>query len=125
MPAEAHGLPASRLPPHQVYVATSNFTDYLLRLPNELLDIIALFLCGDKATLDLSCVNKRLCHVAQGAMMRRLCVPNENGVRRVLEMLATSDAASQVCHLDLIKYIFSGHCGDRQLIEHDRDSGFS
>lgn len=80
--------------------------DCLSDLPNELLDSIALYFGGSKIIPDLACVNKRLCRVAQYAMMRRLCVP-KNGPRRVLEMLATSsaDAVSKICHLDLSKLV--------------------
>jgi hypothetical protein len=89
-------------------------TDCLSRPPNELLDIIALGLCGSRTILDLSCVKKRLCRIAQEAMMRRLCIPKGNGVRQVLEMLNSSstDAMSSVIYLDLAKYVcfFSSAC---------------
>lgn len=82
-------------------------TDCLSRLPNELLDAIALSLCGSRAILDLACANKRLCRIAQEAMMRKLCIPKGNGVQRVLEMLSFSsaEAIARVTHLDLIKYV--------------------
>jgi len=82
-------------------------TDCLSRLPNELLDIIALYFCGSRTILDLSYANKRLCRIAQDAMMHRLCIPKGNGVRRVLDMLESSSAGaiSRVTHLDLTKYV--------------------
>ena len=82
-------------------------TNCLFKLPNELLDIIALYFCGSRTILDLSCVDKRLCRIARDAMMRRLCIPKGNGVPRVLEMLEFSspDAILKVTHLGLTKYV--------------------
>lgn len=101
--------------------------DGLLKLPNELLDVIALHLCGSRTILNLSRVNKRLCRIAQDAMMRRLCVPKGYGMKRVLEMLEASsaDATSSVTHLDLTKYVCLAQDAGRRLTEQHEASRLS
>lgn len=80
---------------------------HLLVLPNELLDIVALYLCGSKSIHNLSRVNKRLRCVAQYAMLRKLCIPPD-GLSKASEKLgADPDAALKVYHLDLSKCRYS------------------
>jgi hypothetical protein len=73
----------------------------LLRLPSELVEIIASELLGTADLLNLGLANKRICGIVQKTMVRHLIVSRSN-VRGFLRMLSHHpELISSVCSVDL------------------------